>query len=87
MCRKRQPHVVQLAPERQLLTESLHSSCLLLAGAPIPPQCALEWCYASVTWVLPVILAIARECKCKRQASQGLCQVHNEPTQPVMSWV
>lgn len=73
-CHKRQPHVVQLAPEHQPLTETLHSSCLLLAAAPINVACRLEVTLCIYeSQVLPEILVAARQCKCKRQAPQELC--------------
>ena len=74
MCHKRQPHVAQLAPQRQPVTESLHSSCLLLAAAPINVACRLEVTLCIYeSQVLPEILVAARQCKCKRQAPQELC--------------
>ena len=86
MCHKRQPHVVPLAPQRQPVTERLHSSCLLLSAAPENVARRLEvTLYICESQVLPEILVAARECKCKHQASQELCQEHNEPIQPVMS--
>ena len=88
MCHKRQPHVVQLAPERQPLTGSLRSSCLLLAAAPINAPCALEITLCIYeSQVLPVMLVIARGYKCKHQAAQELCQEHNEPIHPVTSCI
>ncbi len=88
MCHKRQPHVVQLAPERQPLTESLHSSCLLLGAAPTNAPCALKIILCTYqSLVLAVILVSARGCKCKHQASQEQCQQRNEPTQLVLSRV
>ncbi len=84
ICHKRQPHVVQLAPERWPLTGSLHSSCLLLAAAPInaPRALGITLCIYE-SQVLPVLFVAAGECKCKHQASQEQCQEHNEPIQPV----
>ncbi len=86
MCHKRQPHVVELSPEHQPLTGSLHSSCLLLAAAPINAPCALEVTLCIYeSQVLPVVLVVARDCKCKYQATLELCQKHNEPIQPAMA--
>ena len=83
-CHKRQPHVVQLAPEHQPLTETLHSSCLLLAAAPMNAPCALETTLCIYEpQVLPVVLAAAGQCTCKHQASQELCQEYDKPICPV----